>query len=75
MQQRGKKVLSLIPLNLDGHLFQWQDAKAQDVKSRLAANFTGWENDNSKFEAAFEKVVKALQTEDAGREAPPDPKL
>ena len=57
MQQRGKKVLSLIPLNLDGHLFQWQDAKAQDVKSRLAADFTGWENDNSKFEAAFEKVV------------------
>ena len=75
MQQRGKRVLSLIPLNLDGYLFKWQDAKAKSVNSRVAADFTGWESDNSKFEAAFENVVKALQTDNTGREIPPNSKL
>ncbi len=69
-KQYNKKVLALIPLNIDGYLFQWQDGKADQVRSRLAADFTGWENDNSKFEAQFESVVKALRT-DGGKEKPP----
>ncbi|HYP42259.1 MAG TPA: toll/interleukin-1 receptor domain-containing protein [Chloroflexia bacterium] len=75
MKERGKRVLALIPLNLDGHLFRWENGKAQQVKNRLAADFRGWEKDNSIFEEQVERVVKALQTGDTGREPPPMPRL
>lgn len=72
MKDRRKKVLSLIPLNLDGYMFSdaWKSGKRQQVKERLAADFTDWEKDNAKFEEQFERVVKALQTEGAMEDAP-----
>ena len=72
MRDRGKKVLSLIPLNLDGYMFsdEWKSGKRQQIMERLAADFTGWETDNSKFEEQFEWVVKALQTKGAREDAP-----
>lgn len=75
MKERSKKVLSLIPLNLDGFLFEWTNGKAQQVKSRLAADFTGWETDNTKFDRELEKVVKALRADGGGRAPAPEPKL
>jgi len=74
MKERGEKVLALIPLNLDGYLFEWKSAKAGQVKQRLAADFTGWETDNTKFEREFERLVKALRT-DGGREPAPQGRL
>jgi hypothetical protein len=48
MKRRGRRVLAVIPLDLDGYLFsgEWQSGKAEQLKSRIAADFTGWETRN-----------------------------
>lgn len=65
----------LIPLNLDSYLFtsECEGWIADEVKQRLAADFTGWK-DHDGFEKAFKGVVKALRT-DGGKPPPPEPKL
>jgi hypothetical protein len=77
MKERGSKVLALVPLNLDGYLFDGgcTAATATQIKTRMAADFTRWEQDNSKFEQEFGKLLKALRSDDGGREKPPKQKL
>jgi hypothetical protein len=77
MKERQKKALALIPLNLDGSLFSadYQSGKKAEITSRVAANFVGWEKDHALFDRELEKVIRALRTDDAGREKPPPPKL
>jgi uncharacterized protein YjbI with pentapeptide repeats len=75
MKERGKKVLALIPLNLDGYLFKWTNGKTTQIQTRLASDFTSWHKDAQEFEAQIERVISALRVDSGGREAPPRPKL
>ena len=77
MKERGKKVLSLIPLDLDGHLFSpdYRSGRQSEITSRVAANFVGWERDLTLFDRELEKVIRALRTDDGGREIAPKSKL
>jgi hypothetical protein len=44
-KQHGRETLVLIPLDLDGCLFaeEWNRGWKNQIVSRLAADFTGWE--------------------------------
>jgi hypothetical protein len=76
-KERGKEILALIPLNLDGHLFSpdWQNWKRDPLTSRMAPDFTDWDKDNAKFEKQLEAVIKALRADGGARELPPKPRL
>lgn len=74
MWKRGKKALALIPLD-DIFSDECTTSKKTQLLSRVAADFKGWKNDNAKFEAEFEKVVKALRSDEGARAKPPKPKL
>jgi len=73
----GRKVLALIPLNLDGFLFSadYQSGKKAEITSRVAANFVGSEHDVELFEQELEKVLRALRSDKGGRETPPMARL
>lgn len=62
----------VIPLMLDGYLLNgWDDGLATDLRSRLAADFSGWEHDNRIFEEQVKGVVKALRTDNGRQEKMP----
>ena len=67
-KQADGQVGVLIPLNLDGFMFGegWRSGLRATITSRLAADFSGWEKDNAKFESEFEKVVQALRPKKEG---------
>jgi len=77
MKERGKKVLALIPLNLDGFLFaaDYQSGKKAEIKSRVAGNFVGWERNRKLLTREIQKVLRALRLDEAAREQPPPPQL
>jgi TIR domain len=77
MKQRGKKVLALIPLDLDRFRFSadYQSGKKAEITNRVAANFVGWEKDHALFDRELEKVIRALRADEGGREKPPPARL
>jgi hypothetical protein len=76
MKERKQKVLALIPLNIDGFLFDgWQNGKASLVRARLAPDFSGWAESHEKCEEQIERVVRALSADEHAREEPPKSRL
>ena len=60
-KEAGERKLALIPLNLDGFLFQSSEHPFGSIlKSRLASNFEGWTHNNAVFEREFDRLVTAL---------------
>ncbi|QDV48833.1 toll/interleukin-1 receptor domain-containing protein [Gimesia fumaroli] len=60
-------IRSLLPLNLDQHLFDhWEHQNKQALCDRVAADFKGWETDQTTFDSQVERVITALQTDHFG---------
>ena len=76
-KERGGKVKCLIPLDIDGYIFtaECRNAKKDELLSRIAADFTGWNEDEKKFEKELNRVLKALLLDNKGKEKPPIPRL
>jgi uncharacterized protein YjbI with pentapeptide repeats len=63
-QERQQRRLVLIPLLLDNYLLKGRPGgHAIRIRERLAADFTGWEHSNTKFEEQCERIVRALRAE------------
>jgi hypothetical protein len=76
-EEGGRKVLALIPLNLDGFLFSgdYHSGKKAEITSRVAANFIGREKAHALFDRELEKVIRALRTDEGGGRQPPPVKM
>jgi TIR domain len=77
-KEREKPVRKLIPLNLDGYMFtnHWDlGVLATEIKSRVAANFQGWETNKQSFDIQVDRVIKGLRADEEVREQPPPSRL
>jgi hypothetical protein len=63
-RETGKKVSILIPLDIDGFLFDPNCAAsvASQIKARVVADFQGWEGNPKLFNSKFAQVLKALKS-------------
>jgi len=71
MQERGRRILAQVPLDLDGYLFEWQDGKADEIRRRYAADFKSWDSNRTKFERGVESIIQCLRADDGARDRLP----
>ena len=64
-RERGQRVNVLIPLNIDGYMFSgvWKSGLSTLLLSRLAADFSGWDTDHTRFETQVNTLLRALKAE------------
>jgi len=76
MKERGRKVLAVVPLNLDGYLFSnaWTSGYREQIRRRFAADFTEWQVEE-RFQGGIQNVVRALRTDDDATEKAPQMRL
>lgn len=62
-RSRNEEVLVLIPLDTDGYLFsdEWNAGYRAKIRSRVAADFRGWQEQEGLFEKQIERVISALR--------------
>lgn len=72
---RGHRVPVVIPLDLDGYVWQWAGGKASVIRSRHIADFSKRTQDTDAFSERFELLIRALDAEAARTRAVPLPKL
>ena len=60
-----QNVLRMIPLNVDGFVFtdDWPSGLRQQVRDRIATDFTNWKTDPDEFDRQVQRVVMALRTD------------
>ncbi len=63
-RKQGEDVRLLIPIGLDGYVTsgRFKGAGEELLRARLAADFTGWDDDGSTFTDQVERLVKTLRT-------------
>jgi uncharacterized protein YjbI with pentapeptide repeats len=73
MKERSRKVLTLIPLDLDRYIFsdKWNRGFKQQLQSRLVADFTAWKSGTQLPQKPLEKLILALRADEEAREVPP----
>jgi len=76
-KERGVKVQVLVPLNLDGYFFsdKWKSGYEDEVRRRMAADFTKSSTDKAKFDEQVKRLIRALRPDEGTREKPPKGKL
>ncbi len=60
-KQSGQRAGAIVPVALDGDLAGWEDRRAAELKRRLAADFSGWEDDSRRFETQLARLLEALR--------------
>lgn len=64
-RKHRSRTLTILPLNLDGYLVEgWDGSRSVEIRSRLAADFEGWREDDAVFERSVARVVQALRMPD-----------
>lgn len=74
-ERGGQRVLALIPINLDGYLFRWQDGKASVLTSRFAPDFGAWRENEGEYQQQLERLLRALRISGEDREKRPESRL
>lgn len=74
-RERGSRVPVVIPLDLDGQIWQWQSGKASAIKSRYIPDFSRTLDDPDAFRRQVEGLFRALDADLASKRSAPMPKI